>query len=137
MGTVRLLTADGCKIEVKSAAYLQSWHQKKLCPISFSIRESRAWDADRCEFATERKRQAGIYVFALLHHHDKETLDPLSLDQWSFLVVATERLNQCFPTRRSVSLKALRTLCPKPIGFEQLASVLRGSRGEVLPENVV
>src|SRR6185503_5716161 len=40
-----LLTPSGVKIEVKSAAYLQSWFHKKLSNIVFSIRPTRSWDA--------------------------------------------------------------------------------------------
>jgi hypothetical protein len=34
--------------------------------------------------STEIKRHADVYVFALLAHTDKATVDPLSLDQWRF-----------------------------------------------------
>lgn len=40
-----LKTKDGVKIEVKSAAYLQSWHQEKLSRVSFVVPKTRAWDA--------------------------------------------------------------------------------------------
>jgi hypothetical protein len=38
-----LESPEGIKIEVKSAAYLQSWSQLKLSNICFSIRPSRYW----------------------------------------------------------------------------------------------
>ncbi|MBW2644002.1 MAG: hypothetical protein JRC89_11710 [Deltaproteobacteria bacterium] len=38
-----LKTQKGKRIEVKSASYLQSWFQKELSKISFSIRPSRKW----------------------------------------------------------------------------------------------
>lgn len=84
-----LLTATGTKIEVKSAAYLQSWAQNKQSEIIFSVRPTRAWDADTNVLSTEIKRQADVYVFALLAHRDKRTLNPLDLDQWEFYVVPT------------------------------------------------
>jgi hypothetical protein len=31
-----------------------------------------------------------LYVFCLLAHKDKSTLDPLNMDQWQFFVLATE-----------------------------------------------
>ena len=40
-----LCTTAGVQIEVKSAAYLQSWQQTKPSTISFSIKKSRPWDA--------------------------------------------------------------------------------------------
>ena len=38
-----LTTRSGLKIEVKSAAYLQSWPQSKESPITFSVAKSRKW----------------------------------------------------------------------------------------------
>ena len=88
-----LQTPSGKKIEVKSAAYVQSWGQKELSKIVFSTRHSLAWDAETGAFATESKRQADIYVFALLAHREKNTIDPLDLDQWEFYVVPTSALD--------------------------------------------
>jgi hypothetical protein len=36
-GPYDLLTPDGIKIEVKSPAYLQSWHQENFSTITFGI----------------------------------------------------------------------------------------------------
>ena len=77
-----LKTTSGIKVEVKSAAYLQSWTQRKPSAISFSIRPTLGWDATANAYGTEPQRQADVYVFALLHHHDKATLDPLNAAQW-------------------------------------------------------
>ncbi|RPK61828.1 hypothetical protein EES43_14965 [Streptomyces sp. ADI96-02] len=43
--TVDVRTPEGCRVEVKSAAYLQSWAQKALSKISFSIAPATGWDA--------------------------------------------------------------------------------------------
>lgn len=40
-----LVTAEDIKVEVKSAAYLQSWKQTKNSTIQFSIRPALAWEA--------------------------------------------------------------------------------------------
>jgi hypothetical protein len=37
-----------------------------------------------CGDAPDAKRQADVYVFALLAHEDRTTIDPLDLDQWKF-----------------------------------------------------
>jgi hypothetical protein len=55
-----LLTRSGVRIEVKSAAYLQSWFHKKLSNISFGIRPMRKWDPETNELSAEVKRQADI-----------------------------------------------------------------------------
>jgi hypothetical protein len=73
-----LVTPTGKKVEVKSAAYVQSWGQKELSRIVFSTRHTLAWDAETGAFAADSRPHADIYVFALLAHRDKDTIDPLN-----------------------------------------------------------
>src|SRR3954470_7577953 len=40
-----LITDGGIRIEVKSAAYLQTWTQAALSKISFGIQPTMGWDA--------------------------------------------------------------------------------------------
>jgi len=77
-----LTTPDGVRVEVRSAAYPQAWAQKGLSKISFGTPRTLAWDADGGWFADVARRHAHVYVFALLAHTDKATVDPLDLDQW-------------------------------------------------------
>lgn len=65
-----LTTSTGIKIEVKSAAYLQSWYHKKYSTVSFGIKQTKGYDPDTNRFADEIKRQADVYVFCLLKHKD-------------------------------------------------------------------
>jgi len=60
VGSVDLQTAEGIKIEVKSAAYVQSWHQKKLSMISFLTPRTRAWDSETNTQSVEVRRQADV-----------------------------------------------------------------------------
>jgi hypothetical protein len=119
-----LTSSEGIKIEVKSAAYLQSWSQSSLSKISFSIRPARAWDGSSGEFAATPSRQSDIYVFCLLKHQEKETLDPLNLDQWEFYVVSTAAINGYQRSNSSITLNSLRSLS-KTVQYGDL-------RGEVL-----
>ena len=81
-----LETPDGIKLEVKSAAYIQSWWQRDFSPISFKIKKTRSWN-DETGYSGEPTRKADLYVFALLAHKDHRTIDPLELDQWTFYVL--------------------------------------------------
>ena len=47
-------------IEVKASAYLQTWGQNERSKIVFSIRPSRAYDADENTFESEVRRQAKV-----------------------------------------------------------------------------
>jgi hypothetical protein len=105
-----LTTPDGIKLEIKSAAYLQSWQQRELSKISFSTKLSLYWDNITNQQEKVAKRHADVYVFCLLHHEDKQTVDPLNLDQWEFYVLATKQLNDYKRSQHSITLKSLRGL---------------------------
>ena len=53
------------RIEVKSAAYLQSWEQERLSVIRFDIARKRGWDAAANLSASKPTRSADAYVFCL------------------------------------------------------------------------
>jgi hypothetical protein len=61
-----LRTPSGIKVEVKSAAYLQSWHQDRPSVVSFRTPKTRAWDPDTNRLDAEAKRRLG------LRHHASE-----------------------------------------------------------------
>jgi hypothetical protein len=125
-GAFDLLTPEGVKVEVKSAAYIQSWHQVKESIISFRVPATRAWDADTNRQALESKRQADVYVFALLAHREQESIDPLNLDQWHFYVLPTSLLNSRTRSQHSITLRSLDSLTGGPIQFAKLrAAVLQ------------
>jgi len=84
-----LRTKDGVKVEVKSAAYLKSWYQENFSRISFVVPKTRAWDPSTNRLDEQPARQADIYLFALLAHQDKETVQPLDVSQWVFYVLPT------------------------------------------------
>ena len=114
-----LETTEGIKVEVKSAAYLQSWHQKSFSKISFNVQKKRSWDAKTNEQEEEPTRPANVYVFALLAHKDKATVDPMNLDQWQFYVLPTRVLDERKRSQHSITLKSLEKLC-SPISFSEL-----------------
>lgn len=87
-GEYDLLFDNHIKIEVKSAAYIQSWNQKRVSPINFSIKTSKFWDTETGK-EPESIRHADVYVFCLLKNKDQSTIDPMKMDQWDFFVVPT------------------------------------------------
>jgi hypothetical protein len=81
-----VLDPQGIRIEVKSAAYLQSWAQKRFSRISFLVPASCLIDVDTFQLSGAKRRQADVYVFAHLkdavreagasqrdHHRDGQT----------------------------------------------------------------
>lgn len=114
------LSYMGHGIEVKSAAYMQSWHQNNKSRISFKMQPTRAWDYSTNTHASKVKRQAEIYIFCLLAHEDKTTLNPLLLGQWEFYIVPTSLLDRVAPIQKSISL-----------GFFKKHSIIPCSYGEI------
>ena len=116
-----LVTPDGLKLEIKSAAYLQSWDQKKLSQIRFGIPPTRAFEAATNDHTGSLRRQADTYVFCLLHHQDKATVDPLDMAQWTFYLLRASVLDQRFPLQKSIGLASLLKLHPLQSAYEGLA----------------
>jgi len=114
-----LTTENGIKIEVKSAAYIQSWNQKNFSTISFSIKPARYWDAETNMQRGEPKRHADLYVFCHLKHKDQKTIDPLKMEQWDFYVLPTYRLDNYERSQSSITINSLKKLT-EPNRYDKL-----------------
>ena len=127
-----LQTIDGVKIEVKSAAYLQSWAQKQPSSVLFNVPRTRAWNPDTNELAADAARQSDVYVFALLAHKDKTSVDPLNVSHWQFFVLPSSLLNERKRSQHSITLKSLATLSGGPLPYEKLGAAVRKASGRPL-----
>lgn len=127
-----LKTPRGLTLEVKSCSYLQSWWQKKYSDIGFSIAETTAWSADTSAFVGGRQRQANAYVFALLKHRDKATLNPRNLDQWEFYLVPTKAVTDRCGSRKYLSLKGLLELNPRRATYADLPESVSRLEDDIL-----
>ena len=119
-----LITPSGISVEVKSAAYIQSWKQKNFSRIAFSIRETTFWNEVTHGYSLDKKRQSDVYVFCLLNHKNIETINPLDMSQWDFFVMSTNELNKHFSNQKSVSLNVLLKNNIVRCDFEHLNSVI-------------
>ncbi len=117
-----LCTSQGCRVEVKSSASLQSWSQTKLSPIKFDIEPKTGWHADTNTYATERKRQADVFVFCVLTHTDKATVDPTRPEPVGFLRSVDKPTERC--GRRTEEHHAW-----QPAPTESCEGFVRGSAG--------
>ncbi|WXL26985.1 hypothetical protein WG219_05850 [Ectopseudomonas mendocina] len=120
-----LKTASGIRIEVKSAAYLQSWGQKGLSAIQFSIAPAAVWDALTQKRSPTKVRAAQVYVFCVLTSQDKEAVNPLNLDQWDFYCLSASSLNEQVGAQRQISLKRLESLGARRVGYLALAATVQ------------
>ncbi|MEU9620422.1 MULTISPECIES: hypothetical protein [unclassified Streptomyces] len=118
--TVDIRTPEKWRIEVKSTAYLQSWAQSQPSKVSFDIAPASGWDAQTGATSAEVLRRSDVYVFCLLHHQDKQTLDPLYLDQWTFYVLPTQVLDERCQIQKTITLSSLERLSPLKTDFTGL-----------------
>lgn len=125
-----LRTLQGNSVEVKSAAYVQTWKQRQLSKITFSIIPTNGWHAATNTISTERKRQADVYVFCLVKHMDKATVCPLNLDQWEFYVLSTNRLNNLVGEQKTITLVNLLKLSPSKASFAELRDCVEAAAEE-------
>jgi hypothetical protein len=114
-----LETKNGIKIEIKTSAYLQSWFQNDYSKIIFSIKPAHYWDSDTNRQSESIFRPSDVYVFCLLKHKHKETVDPLNLNQWDFYVLSTKKINNYRRSKSSITLKSLEKLT-ESINYSEL-----------------
>jgi hypothetical protein len=119
-----LVTTSGLKIEVKSAAHVQSWYQARLSQIAWRTPRTRAWNPATNRQDGEPRRQADVYVFALLDHQEKNTIDPLDTDQWRFFAVPTKSLDARTRSQHSITLPSLKALAGPPVSYAEVAAAV-------------
>jgi hypothetical protein len=112
---------QGKRIEVKSAAYIQSWTQAKPSRIVFNVSEKLSWDAATNLYALQRQRAADCYIFCLFTEIDKTLAREsiLNVEHWQFYVLATETINREFAKTKHLSHKRLCSIC-EPTDYASL-----------------
>ena len=113
-------TPEGIKVEVKSGAYLQSWEQKKYSPIQFGIKPTYGWNSETNTRTNKKMRQSDVYVFCVLAHKDKLTVDPMNISQWEFYVLGTDILDKNIPEQATISLSSLKRLNPVKVKYGEI-----------------
>lgn len=122
------LVYRGCRIEVKSSAYIQTWHTdpEKRSKPSYSVPPHECWDARTASNDFARKRHAHIYVFCIFPLDPVDTRrDVLALDAWGFFVTTTAHLEQHItPETASLGIAAVRKICGLPVTYADLKSAV-------------
>lgn len=102
-----LRTTEGVRIEVKSAAYVQTWTKEGDPPsrISFGGLRATTWSVETGH-APEPSYNSDLYVFTLQIEKSRERWNAMDLDQWRFYIVPRERLTRY--GARTISLATTR-----------------------------
>ncbi len=114
-------------VEVKSAAYVQSWKQTKPSVIEFGIGPAKGWNAHTNTYAPSAKRSADVYIFCLLNGTIGEQVDPLDVKQWTFYVMPTTELDRKIPKQKKIRLGPLKALGPKECAYGQLKAAIQAA----------
>jgi hypothetical protein len=88
-----VLTPRQERIEVKSAAYLQAWEQRRESAIIFRGLRARSWNP-RDGYSGGPFYNADVYVFAVLTATEHVGYDALDTGQWSFWVLPAGTVRQ-------------------------------------------
>lgn len=104
------LTYQGRRIEVKSSAACQSWHQETASKIAFSIRKAAIWNPSTGKYEGEPTRCADVYVFCHHPEEDKLKANILDIPAWDFYVASVCHLNRLYPSAKSISISGVRDL---------------------------
>lgn len=108
-----LISNNGKKIEVKSAAYIQSWKQKTESKIVFNISENSRYD-------NKKNRYSDLYIFCLFSAKNELNIDPMNLSQWDFYIIDTDKINNELGQQKSLSFSKLIKLNPLKCNFQDL-----------------
>lgn len=106
-------------IEIKSAAYLQSWKQDRLSIPRFDIAKKLGWDAETNTVASQPTRSADCYVFCLYPETDPARVNVLDANAWEFYVLSTKKIEQELRDQKSIGLKGLQAMCD-PVEYHTL-----------------
>lgn len=111
------------RIEVKSAAYIQSWEQKQESKIRFSIAPAREWSAEKW-YDENPLRHSDVYVFCLFSCKNREQADALKMEQWEFYVLSTKELDARCGKQKTIGLSQLGNLNPIKCNYTQIKDAI-------------
>lgn len=111
-----LITKNGKRIEVKSAAYVQSWKQTKYSTIQFSIGVNNR---------NNGQRLSDYYIFCLFKTQEDVNIDPMNLSQWVFYVLETEEIDKQLGNQKTITLRSLLKLNPTICDYQSIKNHIR------------
>lgn len=123
----QLETNVPCRIEVKSAAYIQSWnpHPGSTPRITFSIAPAKVPDGIG-DYRPEAplQRNSDLYVFTVYTAKERER-NILNMNLWEFYVAKTSALDEKYGKQKTVSLSNLtKDLSLTPLSFGELCQAI-------------
>ena len=125
--SLELVTPDGVEVRVKSGSFLKSFHQRDLSKVVFIPQVYPAHSHGGSGHHAAHRAQ--VYVFALLDHVERATVDPLDLDQWRFFIPPTSKLEALVTEQHSLTVPTLDELSVGSVGYEDLKAAVQRAVG--------
>lgn len=100
------LECNGHKIHVSASGYVEEKANRLRSP-SFSTCE----DAD-------------CHIFCLLEHLNRETVNPLHLEQWTFFILPTSSVEGQLPV--ALTVNAVKRLSPITVKYDEIKQTMDG-----------
>lgn len=127
--------ARSLKIEVKAAAYLQSWGKDGEPPskIIFSSLKNKVYDYNTKQYTDAETYNADVYVFCLQHQMDRaERWEARNMENWSFFVLPREKLEPL--NVKSIGLASLEKLTDR-VHARELRNCVQACSGQTNTHN--
>ena len=115
------------RIEVKSAAYIQTWRDKPSKKISFGISKARVKDENGdYKKASPKRRNNDLYVFCL-YKAQSNGENIMDVSKWDFYVYPTYKINEnpSLEGNNTISKARLEKLGVKPVSFRDLCDTIK------------
>lgn len=125
-----LLSPDGYRLDIKSAAYAQSWDAEHPDHVSFQIAKSMIPDyAEMPVPDTPPSRKSDACIFCVCKAMEKCD-SPLDLDLWEFYVLPTSVLGETKPNKKTITLPSIMKLEPVWSDYYGIAEAIRKAVGK-------
>lgn len=127
-----------CRIEVKSAAYIQSWnpHPGSTPRITFSIAKAKVPD-ETGDYRPDApmQRNSDLYVFTVYTAKERGR-NILDMNLWEFYVAKTTALDEKYGDQKTVSLTSLKNdLSLTPLSFGELCQAIVNTCKSISDDN--
>lgn len=104
----KIITKHGYLVDVKSAAYVQSYDAEHPEQISFLLASTVDETGD---FKSAPQSNSDLFIFCLYKALSMDQ-SPFDINLWDFYIISTKVLNEKIPNRKSITLSRLKTLEP-------------------------
>ena len=119
-----IISKEGYRIEIKTAAYVQSFDGNYPDHISFRIAPIKGTETGPYySSSVPRKRHSDLHVFCLykgLTVNDSH----LNIDLWEFFVLPTKVLDEKRTTKKTISLSSLLHLSPIKCDYNGISEAI-------------